>query len=213
MKKLLVFSVTTALLFTSCDTSKITNSWKAEGAQPIGYKKIVVVALTRNEQRSLRQYMESYLAGDLNALGYNAVTSVSAFGPDLFKGLNEKEAVEKIKSIGADAVVTIVLVDKTEHAGYYNTAPSIRFPYEPLVDRFKRYNTTYFTDEYAASKYGRIENFYWETNLYDLGSQNLIYSVNTSSLDPGSYQKMGSEYGQLIVDNMVDKQVVVKRKS
>lgn len=53
--------------------------------------------------------MEAHLVGDLHDLGYNAISSMSVFGPKASKRMTEDSAINNIKDVGADAVITIVL--------------------------------------------------------------------------------------------------------
>ena len=56
---------------------------------------------------------EEYRKGsDLTDMGYTAISALQEYGPKAFDNLTEKEALEKIKTSGANAVVTIVLLDK-----------------------------------------------------------------------------------------------------
>jgi hypothetical protein len=49
---------------------------------------------------------------------------------------------------------------------------------------------------------------FWESNLYDMPTQKLVYSVQTQSFDPGSSESLGHGYGQLIVKDMVKNHIL-----
>ena len=106
------------ILLAGCSTSRITSSWKAENIQPKEYNKILVLGLVNDPDRSLREKMEEHLVGDLKALGYNAVCSCDEFNPKAFENMSEKQALDKLNNSGIDAVLTIVLLNKSKE-GYY----------------------------------------------------------------------------------------------
>jgi hypothetical protein len=54
---------------------------------------------------------------------------------------------------------------------------------------------------------------FWESNVYDMPTQQLVYSVQTQSFDPGSSESLGHEYGQLIVKDMVKKNILTDNHS
>ena len=54
--------------------------------------------------------------------------------------------------------------------------------------------------------------YFWESNLYDMSNQKLVYSVQTKSFDPATSESMAHEYGRMIVKNMVKQQVLAKHE-
>ena len=118
MKYYLLVTTLFLMLASGCSNSRITTSWKAENATAKPYKKILVLGLIGETDRTLRNKMEEHLAGDLKDLGYNAVTSVSEYGPKAFENIREKEALEELREKGVDAVVTVVLLNKTKERYY-----------------------------------------------------------------------------------------------
>lgn len=55
--------------------------------------------------------------------------------------------------------------------------------------------------------------YFWETNLYDLRTGDLLCSVQTESFDPLSVEAMAHEYGKLIVADMVNNDILKKPAS
>jgi len=198
------------LLFTGCSSSRITSSWSAADASPKKYNKVMVLGLIRDQDRSIGEYMEKHFVDDLKALGYNAVSAQVQFGPKAFENMCEKDAVDKIRSSGADAVITIVLLDKSKEQ-YYVPAQRQNLPRSVYYRRFGGYYTTIYDRIYSPGYYVTDTKYFWESNLYDMTTKDLVYSVQTESFDPNSSESMGHEYGKLIVENMVKKNVLVKQ--
>src|SRR3982751_524932 len=114
MKKILLIGIPLmALLFTSCSTSHITDSYTSQQGLTVSpSKKILVLSLFSDKNRNAKRAMEEQLATDLQKFGYNAVAATDEFGPTAFRGMSEKEALQKLHDEGIEQVVTINLVDK-----------------------------------------------------------------------------------------------------
>ena len=199
------------VLLTACATSNITSSWIAPQTTLQHFNKILVLGLIRESDRNIQVSMEKHLMGVLRNLGYFALSSYEEYGPKAFNNMNEDEAINKLKNSGIDAVLTIVLLDKEKERLY--TGDRIYYsPYAGYYSRFWNYRYTLYhrivePGYYVSTKY------FWESNLYDMHSQQLIYSVQTESFDPGNAESLGHEYGQLIVNNMLSKNVLAKQLS
>jgi len=114
MKKLLLFAIPVVLIFNGCSTSKITTSWNEQQQTPVHFKKIVIVGLFDDQNRALRQQMEDQLVQELKEDGYNAVTSMSLFGPKSFENLSKEQALKEVRSKDIDGAITIGLVDTSK---------------------------------------------------------------------------------------------------
>ncbi|MFC0775099.1 hypothetical protein [Terrimonas alba] len=198
-----------ALFLAGCTSSRITSSWKDENVSPKQYNKILVLGLIRETDRTIRENMENHFVGDLQALGYNAVSSLKEYGPKAFEKMDEEAALAKLNNSGVDAVVTIVLLDKEKEKryvpGYINYSP-----YGYYYNRFWGYYGTMNRRIYEPGYYVTDTKYFWESNFYDMGTQKLLYSVQTQSFDPANSESLGHEYGQLIVKNMVKNGIVAK---
>jgi len=207
MKAIKYFSIIAMLLLLSCSTSRITSTWKAENVQAKKYNKILVLGLIRESDRSIREKMEQHLLGDLKEHGYNAICACEEFGPKTFENMAEKEAIAKLGNSGIDAVLTIVLLDKTKER-YYVPGRIYYSPYYNYHNRFWGYYTTMYDRIYSPGYYEVSTKYFWESNLYDMDSKQLVYSVQTQSFDPSSSEILAHEYGKLIVNSMVKNKVL-----
>lgn len=201
-----------ALFLAGCTSSRITSSWKEENVSPKKYDKILVLGLIRETDRTIRENMENHLVGDLQALGYNAVSSLKEYGPKAFEKMDEEAALATLNKSGVDAVVTIVLLDKEKEKRY--VPGHINYsPYGYYYNRFWGYYGTMNRRIYEPGYYVTDTRYFWESNFYDMSTQKLLYSVQTQSFDPASSESLGHEYGRLIVKNMVKNNVVAKDNS
>jgi hypothetical protein len=209
MKKYKWIVLMLALVAAGCSSSKITTSWKAENTVPVKYNKILVLGLIRDVDRTLQQNMENHLVEDLKEMGYTAVSSLAEFGPKVFDKMEEDAAIAKLKNSGIDAVVTIVMLDKHKEQKYVpgNTYYS---PYSLYYNQFWGYRTTLYRRIYEPGYYVTETKYFWESNLYNMSTQKLVYSVQTESFDPVNSESMAHEYGKMIVNDMI-KQTVLKQ--
>ena len=198
------------LLFISCTSTKIISSWKDEATPTKNYHKIVVLGLIRKTDRTLRQEMETHLVENLKRLGYDAVSSYNIYGPKAFEGMDEKTSIDTIKNRGAEAVLTIVLLDKTKER-YYTPGRVYYSPYFIYYNRFWGYYTTLYDRIYTPGYYTINTKYFWESNLYDLETRKLLYSIQTQSFDPSSADEAAKEYAKIIVDDMLKNKMLQKR--
>lgn len=198
-------------LLSSCSVVKITHSWESPLAQQKEYSKIIVVAILKDGDHNFREQMENHLAGDLTDLGYNAVSTMKEFGPNSFDGLKEEEVIAKLQSSGADALITVVLLDKEKERRYVPGAV-VYSPYNIYHRRFWGYYSTMSTRILEPGYYTEETHYFWESNFYDLGSKELQYSVQTKSFNSTSADLLSHEYGKLIVKDMVNHNLLIRKK-
>ncbi len=198
----------TALVVACSSASRITSSWTPRPVTPVLFKKVIVLGLIHDRDRTLRDHMEQSLADQLRARGQQAVCACELYGPKEFDRLSEKEALGKLSDSGIDGVLTIVLLDK-QRERYYVPGQIQYTPYGFYYDRFWGYSRTLYGRIYSPGYYTTNTRYFWESNLYDLSDGKLVYSAQSQSFDPTSADKLGNEYGKLIVDDMVSKGVIL----
>ena len=205
-----IISFMLILIIASCGSSKITTVWNSSTDSIPPIKKIMVLALISDKDRSIREKMENHMVDDLKALGYHAASSLSELGPKAFENMDETKAIQQIKSAGTDAVLTIVLLDKEKERQFVQGNVS----YIPSGSYYSR------LWEYRRTRYQRIQDpgyyitdtkYFWETNLYNLSDERLLYSAQTRSFDPLNTEQMSHQYGKLLVKDMLKKNILQKR--
>ena len=192
------------LFFTACSSSYITTAWKAPGISPQKHKKILVLGLINDPDKTIREKMEQHIVGDLIELGYNAVCSCEEFNPKAFENMSEKVALDKLSNSGIDAVLTIVMLNKVKEKNYVPARINNQ-------DRFWGYYSNMYGRVYSPGYYTTDTKYFWESNFYNLDTKELLYSAQSQSFDPQSAATMGHEYGLMIVKNMVKNNVLQKQ--
>jgi hypothetical protein len=190
-----------------CSTSRITHSWKTDVIPGKNYNKIMVVGLLLNNDRNLREKMENHLVNDLTERGYTVVSSLKEYGPKSFEKMKEEEVIKKLHNSGVDAVITIVLLDKKRERDYI-PGQIYYSPYTLYLRRFPGYYNTLYDRIYTQDYYQVNTKYFWESNFYDVKSNELLYSVQTESFDPDTAERLAHEYGKLIVKNMAGQGII-----
>ncbi len=211
MKHMYSVAILCIALLAGCSTSKMTSSWKAKDYPTNDLKRILVLGLINEPDRSIRESMEANIVSNLKALGYDATCACEEFGPKAFENLNEREAIAKLGTSDIDAVLTIVLIDKkTEN--YYLPDKMNYSPYA-YNSRFWEYYMTMHDRLYIQKRLVTGTRYFWESNLYTLGkSPGLLYSGQSQSFDPASTSRLAYEYGQMIVKAMLKSGVITKKQ-
>lgn len=207
---IVVLSFLIFFLATGCRTSEITSSWKSPEVTPISYSKILVLGMILDADRQLQESMENHLVGDLESMGYTAVSSLQQFGPKAFDKMDEEAALAKLHNSGFDAVITIVLLDKEKERRYVPGHANYS-PYGLYYNRFWGYRRTLYYRIYEPGYYVTDTRYFWESNFYELENQKLLYSAQSKSFAPPSTEAMGHEYGNLIAKNLVKQGVLAER--
>jgi len=206
-KSFINYILIATLLLASCSGSRITSTWRATSPIPTHYNKILVLGLIHDSQKELQEQMENHLAGDLRALGYDAVTSFAEFGPKAFDKLDEPAAIEKLKKENIEAVITIVLLSKEKERKYV-PANIYASPYGYYRNHFWGYRTALYHRIYEPGYYVTDTKYFWESNLYEMNNQQLLYSVQTETFESANAALLGHEYGKLIAKDMVKQGVL-----
>jgi len=149
MKCNLIFIL--SIILVSCNSSRITSSWKEADTAPVNYKKILVIALSQPDN-ALKEQMEQHLVEDIQSHGMQAISAFKQYGPKAFEKMSEQTAIEKIQNSGADAILTIVLLDKSKERNYVHSNITYT-PYALYYNRFWGYYTTLYGRVYSPGYY------------------------------------------------------------
>jgi hypothetical protein len=185
----------------------ITSTWHAENSNKKSIKKVLVLAIDNNKDRSIRVKLENHLVNDLTKKGIEAFSAIESYGPFFLTGLQESEAIDKIKGQGFEAVLTIVLLDK-EKEKHYIPGRITYTPYSIYYRRFWGYYSTVYDRVYEPGYYIENTNYFWESNLYDLSDNSLIYSAQTKSFNPMNLESLADEYGKIISNDLFKKGIL-----
>lgn len=192
------------LLLLACSpATEITGSWKSDNSYPEKINKILVTALTGKV--NVRQTVESDLVKELQKNGYIAIKSIDVIPPTFSEEKTpDKEALlSKIKGTGVDVILTVALIDKeTENRyvpGNVGYTPVTRFGY---YGRFWGYYNTWYPTLYSPGYYTEEKTYFIETNLYDAGNEQLLWSAQSETYNPGGLSGFSKDFSAVVLDKL-----------
>lgn len=207
MEKLRYVILLIVVIGLSCTSTRIMHTWKTSSIPIKKYNNILVIGINGGSDLGYKEKMEIEMVDDLKKLGYHATSATQEYGPKTFRSLDEDAVITKFQGKGIDAIITIVLLSK-EKEKYYVPAQVYYSPYVMYHRHFWGYYNTMYDRIYTPGYYTVDKRYFWESNLYDLSTRDLIYSVQTESYNPNSYAQLAHEYGELIVNDMVKNEVL-----
>lgn len=183
---------------------KITSSWMNKDVMGKGkFQKVFLFALTTN--MNARQTVEDAQAAAAAAEGIATVKSFDFFPPAFLASKPGKEAiVQKIKESGCDAIFTSALVDSKSETRYVPGTTSFYTPfptwgYYGTFGGYYGYHTTYM---YDPGYYVSEKTYYLESNLYDMATEEIVWSVQSETYNPGNLNSSSKEYAAVLMDKL-----------
>ena len=160
-----------------CSSTRVLSSWTADPA-PGPLERVMVVGVA--ERESVRRLFEDGFAGALAEAGVEAVAGYTAL-PEA-RGIG----TEAIRAAARDAGVDRILVSRTvgvEEREIHHP-PVVRTLPAPRHRRFDDYYPMAYDYVYEPG-YTTIHDYVkLESNLYDAGSGELLWSAVTETVDP-----------------------------
>ncbi len=195
----------------NCGSStQVTGSWKNPDVGPTNYTSILVTALTPNVVA--RRAVESQIAEQLESKGVIARPSIEVFPPNFMTDKPSKEQIlDKVRAEGVNGIMTVALIDSQEDTKYVPGsnmyAPYPRYGY---YGSFGGYYGNYYSTFYDPGYYTTSRTYFVETNLYDVGTEDLVWSAQSKSYDPSNIESASRALGRALVYEMGDDGIISK---
>jgi hypothetical protein len=189
----------------SCANTKISQSWVEPDNKKV-YDDLLIIGIAESEQN--RRAYESNFVESLKAVGVEAEASYR-----LIKAgtkIERKTVDEAIKGTGIQGVIATHLVAVDEETIY-----------RPSVDYMPVYGTGYYGGFYSyyphvnsyvtrPGYYTTHETYTIETNLYDVESEELVYSARSRTFSPESVDEVIVDLTKLLIKDMQEKNLIGK---
>lgn len=199
MKNRLLLLLSLALIFAvaSCATTTLTQVWKDPNLTMQPIKKIMVVGIAK--EPATRRSFEDTFAQSLASHGVSVIKSYEVITLEALN--NKKSSPEKIRSLGADAVLATRLINKETVETYYppdyGYAPIGAYGYwDGYYDMgySSMIDTGYIVSEQVAKL---------ETNIYNTKTGKLIWSALSDTwLDEATKDRLISDFICVMVKRM-----------
>jgi len=210
MKKIL-FLFVCIVVFTSCNTTKITSSWSVRNPPSDIMNKVLVVAVMVDREGKDRT--EHAMVEELKKYGIDAYSALDMFGPKSFNASNEEEIATRLRGSQFTSVMIVSLVNKEKNLRYVPGSYSYYgSPYYYGSRRYYRRYWALYDQVYTPGYYTTSTNYVLEADIYTVNDDDeLIYSPQTRSTDPGSAHSLAESFSKTIVTELREKGLVPDR--
>lgn len=202
MNKLSFALLLTLTLLACCESSKqisITNSWlNKEKLKDRPVKNLYIIALFNKPEVS--STLEYVLSDEAKSRRYNTYMNREEFPFKFDNPEQQKQLIlEKVKSLGCDAIFVSALKDVHSETHYVSTS-SIGvstggyYPMNGYQGNFNNYYTGYYAETSLTGYYETNKSYYIESNLYDVSTLDLLWSVQSKAYNPTDIEKVSKEY-------------------
>ena len=191
--------VLSALLLTSCATTKLTSVWKDPSFQKPPHK-IMVIGIAKKPVN--KRLLEDEFVKQIKARGTDAVASYTVMSDA--KQENHAVIAAKMKELDADAVVISRLASKKSVNTYVpGSFCFLPYKYGNWRDYYGYGSHSVHTPDYNEDEYALME-----TTLYDALTDNLIWSATSETEIRGSDQNDIKSYVHIMVDAMASNKLL-----
>jgi len=176
------------IFLSGCSTAKLISSWRAPNEKVPASPNIAVLALLPDRDLAARRQIEDRMVDALCSSGIYSVSALSEYGKDAFCDGCKADILMRLKRSDINAIVTISLVRTVEKT----SGSAVRF-YDHQLQA-----------SVAAKSRRNVSGdaYYWETNIYRLDNQKLLYSARTQTSEPVSYGQFCDQGIPLVIEDM-----------
>jgi hypothetical protein len=222
MNKAKLFSA--ALIFSlaiiSCGPSiKTTGSWVNKEklpAEPV--KSVFIIAFTDNMEA--RAYLEEDLALAAEKKGLKTYKSIDVIGPVDIKYIAPvKDAfMKKLETLNCETIFTVALVNSESETKYVSGTTITATGYSPYAyGSYAGYGGYgphgdyggfggyygYAVSTMSTAGYYKTDNKYFlEAKMFDLKTEELLFSIQTEATNPAAIQKSSKEYTLAVMEEI-----------
>jgi hypothetical protein len=201
MKTKIFYLIAVLFIFSGCTTTSLVGSWVDPEMKSIENKSIAIFCLS--PRLDVRDKIETEMSDAFQAKGVNAMRSMDFITP----GKMEKEAIEMILKLNNITGVLIVSLLDKEKETYYVPGSTAYSPY--YAQPYYGYYGYRYAAVYDPGYYQTTTSYFIECNGYRLSDERLVYSSQTKAVDPSSVDRFAYDYSRLIVNDLLEKGVLM----
>jgi len=181
-------SIIVLCLLISCASTKVTGEWKDPNFEAKKFNKIMIIGIAK--QPTQRIAYEDEFVRQLKAAGVMAISSHSIIPFD--KMLDKATIVQNIAGMGIDGVIITRVRDVEDKVEYYRS--------NNMYDYYNRSFTVTPSFQTSSPIYKRKYNF--ESNLYDVKTEKLVFSLSSKTYAPENINKRLGPYIEIVVKKL-----------
>lgn len=197
-----------AILVSSCANTKITQSW-VEPDNTKSYNDLLIIGIAESQQN--RRAYESYFNDELQKRNIESIASYKIMKSDA--EFDRDTIVKAIEGLDIDGVLITHLVAVDEetvyrpagysyggyYGGYYGAGYyGGMYSYYPHVNSYVN-NPGYYTTH---------ETYTLETNLYDVKTEELVWTARSRTFSPDSVDEVIVDLTKLLINDLEEKNLI-----
>ncbi len=201
-----IFLLATVVFASSCTSTKISQSW-VDPDHKKSYNDLLIIGIGNSEQN--RRAYESYFVEALMARGTEAEASYKIIKSD--QKINRDTVGKAIKGMGIDGVIVTHMVAVDEETIYrpsMNYMPVYGGGYYGGLYSYYPHVTTYVQ---SPGYYTTHETYTLETTLYDVESEELVWSARSRTFSPESVDEVIVDLTKLLINDLTEKKLIRKK--
>ena len=202
-----VLLISMVLLLSSCANTKISQSW-VDPEHKKSYNDLLIIGIGESEQN--RRAYESYFVEELGVQKIEAEASYKLIKSD--KKIDRETVTKAIDGLEIDGVIVTHLTNVDEETIY-----------RPSMDYMPMYGGGYYGGMYSyyphvnsyvsrPGYYTTHETYTLETNLYDVESEELVWSARSRTFSPESVQEVIVDLTKLLIKDLDEKNLIKKKE-
>jgi len=203
-----------------CSSSKkaasmeVIGSWvNKEEIQGKKANSVFIVVLTQN--MSTRSLMERDLAAAATSHGIKSVPSLSVLTPvtGVPDSVIMQAFIRQVDKSGCNMVLIVSLLDSRNDTKYI---PSSSYTYEPYshygyYGYYPTYYATTFNTISTPGYYVTNNTYYVESNLYDVASKKILFSIQTKAVNPDDIDKASKKFTETLIEEIKENGMLKNR--
>jgi hypothetical protein len=215
MKKMKLLSVVAAIvMLASCTTAnESTGVWvNKEKMQGKSFSNIFILVMSADLEA--RSAVENDLAAAASAKGYKTVKSIDVMPPSFKdpKTPAKEDVISKVKESGCDAIFVATLLKKEDDVRYTpGTTAYSPLPYYTWSGNFYGYYNNYYPTVSTPGYYSKEKSYFIQSNLYDVATEEIMWSVQSKIFDPASLKGFSKTYTSELIKKL-EKETLFKKK-
>lgn len=208
MKRISVY-IGVVFLVACAASTEITAVWRNPENAGTSYQNICIAAITENVAN--KQVVEQEMANQLKLTGVKSTKIVDIL-PYKFTGNPEEKNIilEKVRENKNDGILTFTLIKQKDETRYVPGSASYA-PYG-AYGSFGGYYGYYGARMYDPGYYTQDEIYFIETNLYDVATEKLVWSVQSKTWNPSNINQFAQDFTRAITQQLI-KSNVIKRST
>jgi len=189
-------------VISSCTNTKVTSVWMDSKKAGTTFKDFLIIGIAEEEHN--RRLFEEQFATQLKATGVNSEVSYTLLTQGTAINRDTVAAAIKGKEIDAVIVTHLVAVDKeTVYRQSMDYRPAYGY-YDGLYSYYPHVNSYVHQPGY----YTTHDVVKLETNLYEVASEELVWSAQSRSFAPESAKEVIDDLVKLVIKDLQEKGLI-----